>query len=130
MKIMVDNSREVRKQIFDVLGGLAAVVTLFAYIVLIINANWTFIPENATFVMSVLQVIKTWGALAVCAITVGEYVSDKNIVVRCIFYGLIALVVISMFFPDTMTKFVGIVNEKISQFAQQTSTDGATTVAY
>lgn len=106
---MVDNSREVRKQIFDVIGCLAAVVTILAYLVLCINATWPFIPENATFIMNVLKAIKTWAPLVVVAIVGIEYVADKHIIFRILLYVMIALVVIFMFFPNTWSQIVGLI---------------------
>ena len=105
---MVDNSREVRKQIFDVIGCLAAIVTVLTYLVLCINATWSFIPEGS-FILNVLQVIKTWAPLVVVAIVGAEYVADKNVVFRILLYIMIALIVIFMFFPNTWSQVVGII---------------------
>lgn len=105
---MVDNSREVRKQIFDVIGCIAAVITILVYVVLCINATWTFIPESS-FVMNVLKVIKTYAPLLVVGIVGLEFVANKHIVIRIIFYILIAIVVIFMFFPSTWSQFVDLI---------------------
>lgn len=105
---MADNSKEVRKQVFDVIGGIAAVVTVLVYLVLCINSQWTFI-QDGTVVMKVLTVIKVYAPLVVVAITGIEFFSTKNIVFRIIFYIAIALVVIFMFFPATWSGFVGII---------------------
>ena len=109
---MVDNSRDVRRQIFDVVGCIAAVVTVLTYLALCINATWTFIPEGS-FVMNVLMVIKTWAPLVVVGLVGIEYVADKNIVWRILFYVMIALVVIFMFFPNTWNNVVGVSNEHV-----------------
>lgn len=105
---MVDNSREVRKQIFDVIGCLAAIVTVLTYLVLCINATWSFIPDGS-FIMNVLMAIRTWAPLVVVAIVGIEYVADKNIVFRILLYIMIALIVIFMFFPNTWSQVVGII---------------------
>lgn len=107
---MVDNSREVRKQILDVIGCLAAVITIIAYVLLCINASWEFIPSTS-LVFKILAVIKTWAPLIVVGIVGWEFVADKNFVVRVIYYVAIALVVVCMFFPGTWSQFVGIVNK-------------------
>ena len=107
---MLDNSREVRRQIFYVIGCIAAVVTVIAYLVLCINAQVPFIPEGS-FIMNVLNIIKTFAPLIVVALVGIEFVADKHIVFRIIFYVMIALVVLMMFFPSTWSKFVGIVTE-------------------
>lgn len=108
---MVDNSKEVRKQIFDVVGCIAAAVTIITYLVLCINAQWPFIDANS-LVMKVLVVIKTYAPLVVVGLVGIEFVADKNLVVRIICYVAIALVVVFMFFPETWSNFVGIVNGK------------------
>ena len=108
--MIVDNSRDVRKQILDVLGCLAAVVTIVAYLVLCINSTWEFIPAES-FIMTVLMVIKTWAPLVVVGVVGAEYMADKHFVFRIILYAMIALVVIFMFFPNTWTQFVGIINK-------------------
>lgn len=107
---MVDNSRDVRKQILDVVGCIAAFVTIVTYLVLCIHATWNFIPESS-FIMNVLQVIKTWAPLVVVSIVGMEYVADKNIVFRVILYLMIALVVLFMFFPNTWDQVVGIISK-------------------
>ncbi len=105
---MVDNSKAVRKQILDVIGCIAAVVTVLVYLVLCINSTWSFIPEG-TFIMNVLQVIRTYAPLIVVAIVGIEFFADKNIAFRILFYIAIAIVVIFMFFPGTWNQFVGLI---------------------
>lgn len=107
---MVDNSKEVRKQVFDVIGCIAAVVTVLVYLVLCINSTWAFIPEGS-FIMNTLQVIKTYAPLVVVALVGIEFFSTKHIVFRVIFYVAIVLVVIFMFFPGTWSQFVGLINK-------------------
>lgn len=105
---MVDNEKEVRRQVLDVIGMLAAVVTIIAYVVLCIDAQWNFI-DDGTFVMNVLRVIQTYAPLVVVGIVGLEFVSTKGLITRIIFYVAIALVVVCMFFPGTWENFVGIV---------------------
>lgn len=105
---MVDNAKEVRKQILDCIGCIAAVVTIIAYLVLCVNSVWTFL-DPTTFVYKVLLVVKTWAPLVVVGIVGWEFVADKSLVVRIIFYAAIALLVVFMFFPSTWTQVVGFV---------------------
>lgn len=109
---MVDNSKEVKKQVFSAIGCLAAALTIVVYLVLCIHSAWPFINE-ASFIYNVLIVVRTWAPLVVVGITGLEFVSNKGLLIRVIFYVAIALVVIFMFFPSTWDGFVGIVNEKI-----------------
>ncbi len=106
---MTDNSKEVRKQILDGIGMLAAAVTIVVYLVLCINAAWPFIDASSA-IMNVLLIIRTYAPLVVVGIVGLEFVSTKSLLMRIIFYVAIALVVIFMFFPNTWTQFVGVVN--------------------
>ena len=106
---MVDNAKEVRRQILDVIGMLAAVVTIIAYVILCIDAQWNFI-DDGTFVMNVLKVIQTYAPLVVVGIVGLEFVSTKGLVTKIIFYVAIAIVVVFMFFPSTWENLVGIVD--------------------
>lgn len=108
---MVDNSKEVRKQILDCIGCIAAVVTILTYLVLCIHSTWAFIDET-TVVYKVLLIIKTWAPLIVVGIVGWEFVADKSLVWRILFYVSVGLVVIFMFFPNTWNQFVGLVENK------------------
>ncbi len=105
---MVDNSKAVRKQILDVIGCIAAAITILTYVVLCINAQWTFIPSDS-FIMNVLKVIQTYAPLVVVGIVGLEFVANKNLIIRIIFYIFIAIIVIFMFFPGTWENMVGII---------------------
>lgn len=108
---MVDNGKEVRKQILDVIGGLAAIITVLAFVVLRIDAQWNFIPSG-TAVYKILLYIERWAPLVVVAITGWEFASTRGFLFRIIFYVAVALVVVCMFFPSTWTQFVGLVESK------------------
>ena len=105
---MVDNAKEVRRQILDCIGCIAAVVTILTYLVLCINSVWTFL-DATSFIYNVLLAIKTWAPLVVVGIVGWEFVADKSFVVRVLFYAAIALLVVFMFFPSTWTQVVGLV---------------------
>ena len=109
MRKMVDNGKEVRKQILDVIGGIAAVVTVLAFVVLRVDAQWNFI-ESTTTLYKVLLYIERWAPLVVVAITGWEFVSTRGLLFRVIFYVAVALVVVCMFFPSTWNQFVGLVS--------------------
>ena len=109
---MVDNSKEVRKQVLSCIGSLAAALTIIVYLVLCIDSAWSFIAHDS-FVYNVLVICKTWAPLVVVGITGLEFTADKNLIIRLVFYIAIALVVVFMFFPSTWENFVGIVNDKI-----------------
>ncbi len=105
---MVDNSKEVRKQILDCIGCIAAIVTILTYLLLCINSAWPFL-DSANFIYKVLLAIKTWAPLIVVGVVGWEFVADKSLVIRILFYAAIALIVIFMFYPGVWDQFVGIV---------------------
>ena len=105
---MVDNAKEVRKQVLDVIGGIAAIVTVLVFVTLRVDAQWSFIPNSST-VYKVLLYIERWAPLVVVAITGWEFASTRGFLFRVIFYVAVALVVICMFFPSTWNQFVGLV---------------------
>ena len=107
---MVDNSKEVRKQILSCIGSIAAAITIVTYLILAINSTWTFI-DGSSFIYNVLMVIRTWAPLVVVGITGLEFVSTKNLVVRIVFYVAIALVVVFLCLPNAWSDFVGVVNK-------------------
>ena len=107
---MSDKEQTGLKPLLDLLGGICAFLTVAVYAVLIINANWAFLPES---IFNVLTVAKVWAPLIVVVITGLEFTRGKSLITKLIFYALVACVVISMFFPDTWAEFVGIVNSKL-----------------
>lgn len=106
---MVDNGKEVRKQILSAIGCIAAAITILTYLVLCIHSQWNFIDETSTL-YNLLLVIKTWAPLIVVGICGWEFVADKGLLWRIVFYVSVALIVIFMFFPSTWSQFVGIVD--------------------
>ena len=58
----------VLEKVLDILGEILAVLTVVLYAVLIINANWTFIPAGLFF--DILLVVKNYAALGVVLIVI------------------------------------------------------------
>ncbi len=101
------------KSLLDILGGIAAFLTVFVYLALIIiGQGWFTVPAE---VLNILNVVKTWAPLVVVGITGLEFVSNKNIIFKIIFIVALVGVVVFMFFPDTWTQFVGIVNGSVGK---------------
>jgi len=99
--------RSALKTFLDWIGGICAFLTVIVYGILIIHANWSFIPAN---ILNILYIIRTWAPLVVVAIAGLEFTQGKPFVIRIIFLVLVAVVVLSMFFPATWNEFVGFVN--------------------
>ena len=104
---MSDNNS--RKQLFDGIGMFAAVITVISYLVLVINAQWPFLTE-ATTIYNILTVIRHYAPLVVVAIVGLEFVSERGLLDRIIYYAAVALIIISMFFPSTWNELVGLIN--------------------
>lgn len=87
------------EKVLDILGEILAVLTIVLYGVLIINANWAFIPEGTFF--NILMVIKNYAALAVVVIVGFEAVVKRTFVTKLVFLILLAIIVLFHFFPGT-----------------------------
>ena len=99
------------KAILNIIGGIAAFLTVFVYLTLIIaGQGWFTLPATVT---NILEVCRTWAPLVVVAITGLEFVSNKNFIIKLLFIVAVAGVVIFMFFPATWSEFVGLVNGAI-----------------
>lgn len=98
---MGKQTTKVIEKIFDILGEILAVLTVALYAVLIINANWSFIPAGRFF--DILLVIKDYAALIVVAIVGFEAMVKRNFVFKLIYIILLAIVIIFMFSPVTWT---------------------------
>lgn len=98
-----------RKQFLDGVGMFAAIITVISYLLLVINAQWSFLGDAKT-VYNVLIVIRHYAPLIVVAIVGLEFVSERSLLIRVIYYVAVALIVISMFFPATWNELVGIVS--------------------
>ena len=95
------------EKLFDILGEILAVVLVLVYAVLIIDSNFDFIPDG-TF-MNILQILRTYGSLALVGIVGLEAMSKRNLLFQIIFLALIALIVVFLFFPGTYENFINMV---------------------
>ena len=74
------------EKVWDIIGEILAVVMVLVYALLIINANFSFIPEG-TF-MNILEILRTYGSLLLVAVVGLEAISKRNIVFQIIFLAL------------------------------------------
>ena len=95
------------EKLFDILGEILAVVLVLVYAVLIIDSNFDFIPDGAF--MNILQILRTYGSLALVGIVGLEAMSKRNLLFQIIFLALIALIVVFLFFPGTYESFINMV---------------------
>ena len=95
---MNQRTRVVEK-VFDILGEILAVLTIALYAVLIINANWTFIPEGS--LLNFLKRIREYAALVVVAIVGFEAMVKGGFIAKLLYLIFVGLIVLVMFFPGT-----------------------------
>lgn len=93
--------------ILNILAETIAFFTIVLYLVLLINANWTFITSDSA--LNVLNVLKFYAPLALLLVVGLQVTSKQPFVVRIIFYIAIALIIVFQFFPATWDNFVGII---------------------
>ena len=97
------------KNFWDLLGEILAVALILVYAILIINANFTFIPEGT--ILGILELIRTYGSIALIGVVGFEALAERNFIIKIIFFLLIALIVVFMFFPGTYSNLLGLVKK-------------------
>lgn len=95
------------EKLWDILGEILAVVLVITYALLILNANFSFIPAG-TF-LNILEIIRNYGSLALIAVVGLEAMSKRNFLFQIIFLALCAVIVIFLFFPGTYENLINIV---------------------
>lgn len=100
----MEKETSIMEKFLDWLGGICAFLTVLVYALLIIHSNWAFLPAS---VVNILAILRTWAPLVVVGITGLEFTRGKSLLLKLIFYILVAVVVIFMFFPATWDQFVG-----------------------
>lgn len=93
----------------DLLGLLAETIAFFTiilYLVLVINANWTFITGDS--LLNVLNALRIYAPLALLLVVGLQVTSKQPFFVRVIFYIAIAVIIVFQFFPATWENFVGL----------------------
>ena len=94
-------------KLWDVLSQIVAVIVVVVYAVLIVNANFQFIPAGT--VLEVLDIIRTYGSLAVLGLVGLEATSKWPFLLKLIFLILCAVIVIFLFFPGTYANLIGMI---------------------
>lgn len=97
------------KGFWDILGEILAVVLVVIYALLIINATFNFIPAG-TF-LSILEIIRTYGSLALIVIVGFEAMAERHFIFKIIFLALLAIIIVFMFFPETYVEFINVIQK-------------------
>ena len=98
---------EKSEKFFDIIGEILAVVLVLVYVVLILNANFSFIPEGVF--LNILEILRTYGSLILVGVVGLEAMSKRNLVFQIIFIALLALIVVFLFFPGTYENLINLV---------------------
>lgn len=94
------------EKLFDVLGEILAFVTIVVWVLVIINQNFNFLPST---IADILSVSKSWLLLALVGVVGFEATIKRNILVRLVFYILLAILIIFHCFPGTYDYLVGLI---------------------
>ena len=94
------------EKVFDILGEIIAVVLVITFALLIIDANFKFLPD---VLYNILNVIRNSGALVLIAVVGLEAISKRNIIFKILFLAMLALIVIFLFFPGTYENLINLV---------------------
>ena len=94
------------EKVFDILGEIIAVVLVITFALLIIDANFKFLPD---VLYNILNVIRNYGALGLIAVVGLEAISKRNIIFKILFLAMLALIVIFLFFPGTYENLINLV---------------------
>ncbi len=94
------------EKVFDILGEIIAVVLVITFALLIIDANFKFLPD---VLYNILNVIRNYGALVLIAVVGLEAISKRNIIFKILFLAMLALIVIFLFFPGTYENLINLV---------------------
>lgn len=100
---MADDRDDSMERFLDTLGEILAYFTALLYAVLIINANFSFIPADVLYYLRIAQIYAPIALLIVVGL---EFSIKRDIIIRIIFYIVIAIIIIFQFFPDTWTNFI------------------------
>ena len=94
------------EKVFDVLGEILAFVTAVVWALVIIDQNFPFLPQK---MVDIFNIAKSWLLLALVAIVGLEATMKGNIIIRILFYLVLAVLIIFHCFPGTYEYLVGLV---------------------
>ena len=98
--------RNSMEKVLDVLGEILAFLTAVVWVLVIINQNFNFLPEK---VANILMVAKSWALLVLVGVVGLEATIKRNILIRIIFYLLLATLIIFHCFPGTYDYLINLV---------------------
>ncbi len=103
---MSKETREKLEKLFDFLGEIIAFVTAVVWALVIIDQNFSFLPE---VVVNIFNVVKSWLLLVLVGVVGFEATIKRNFIIRLIFYIILAILIIFHCFPGTYDYLIGLV---------------------
>jgi len=94
------------EKVFDVLGEILAFVTAIVWALVIIDQNFSFLPEQF---VNIFNVVKAWLLLILVGVVGLEATIKRNFIIRLIFYIVLAILIIFHCFPGTYDYLIGLV---------------------
>ena len=94
------------EKVLDVLGEILAFVTALAWALVIINANFNFLPE---VVVNIFNIAKEWLLLVLVGVVGLEATIKRNFIIRLVFYAIMAVLIIFHCFPGTYEHLISMV---------------------
>lgn len=94
------------EKVFDVLGEILAFVTAVVWALVIIDQNFPFLPAK---MVDIFNISKSWLLLGLVGVVGLEATIKRNIIIRILFYLVLAVLIIFHCFPDTYNYLVGLV---------------------
>ena len=103
---MSKETREKLEKVFDVLGEILAFVTALVWALVIVDQNFHFLPE---VVVNIFNIAKAWLLLVLVGVVGFEATIKRNLIIRIIFYIIMAILIIFHCFPGTYDYLIGLV---------------------
>ena len=97
--------REKLEKVFDVLGEILAFVTAVVWALVIIDQKFDFLHPK---VVDIFNIAKSWLLLVLVGIVGLEATMKRNIIIRILFYLVLAVLIISHCFPETYDYLIGL----------------------
>jgi|ADurb_Oil_03_Slu_FD_contig_123_8494_length_2584_multi_4_in_2_out_1_1 hypothetical protein len=104
---MKKESRKKLSEVFDVIGELCAFLAIAVLAFICVNGVFEFITDPDT--LHILQICKLYSGLALIIITGFEATVKRSLLVRIVFYVLVAIVIVFQFFPGAWDAIVGVI---------------------
>lgn len=104
---MEKENRKKLSEIFDVIGEIFAFLAILILAFICVNGVFEFVTDPK--ILNILNICKTYSGLALIIITGYEATIKRCLLIRLIFFILVAIVVVFQFFPDAWNAIIGII---------------------